>query len=74
MVEYKGLGTGRRYFVDELNRTLNNNKWGVNKRNLEQFARGFLNKVKITDPDGFKSYLPGDIVDYSDVQSLWKPR
>jgi hypothetical protein len=33
-----------------------------------------ISKVKITDPDGYGSYLPGDIVDYNEIMADYKPR
>lgn len=34
VVQHKGLGQGRQYFIQQLNKTLKSNGWGVNKRNL----------------------------------------
>ena len=33
-----------------------------------------INKVRITDDDGFAGYYPGDLVDYDDIQDKWQPR
>lgn len=33
-----------------------------------------VSKVQITDPDGYKNYLPGDIVDYNVVADTYEPR
>ena len=33
-----------------------------------------ISKVKITDPDGYRSYLPGDIVDYNELVADYEPR
>ena len=74
IVSYKGLGEGRRYFTNKLNKVLNDQGWGTDRRNIEAFSRAFLNKVEITDPDGFGNYLPGDIVDYSGIAAEWEPR
>lgn len=74
IVGYKGLGEGRRYFTNKLNGILKDLGWGTDRRNIESFTRAFLNKVEITDPDGFGNYLPGDIVDYSAVAADWEPR
>ena len=70
---YKGLGDGRRYFVERLNKALKENGWGTDRRNVEQFTRSMLNKVRITRPDGYNSFLPGDLVDYDEVESTWTP-
>lgn len=74
VVSYKGLGEGRKYFTNKLNKVLADQGWGTDRRNIEAFTRAFLNKVEITDPDGFGNYLPGDIVDYSGIASEWEPR
>lgn len=74
IVQYKGLGEGREYFVKRLRKTLDDAGAGTTRRNLEQFTRAFINKVRITDPDGYKGYLPGDLVGYSDIASEWVPR
>ena len=33
-----------------------------------------INKVRITDDDGYGGYYPGDLVDYDDIQDKWVPR
>lgn len=74
VVHYKGIGDGRRYYTAKLGDILKKAGFGVDRSNLESFSRAFLNKVKITDPDGYKDWLPGDIADYSDIAASWKPR
>jgi DNA-directed RNA polymerase subunit beta' len=74
IVSYKGLGEGRRYFTNKLNKVLADQGWGTDRRNIESFTRAFLNKVEITDPDGFGNFLPGDVLNYSEVAAEWEPR
>ena len=74
VVQLKGMGAGRKYFMSKLNDTLNSLGFGTDRRNLEAFTRAMINKVKITDPDGYGSYLPGDLVDYNEILASWKPR
>ena len=74
IVKYKGLGEGREYFVKRLRKTLDDAGAGTARRNLEQFTRAFINKVRITDPNGYRGYMPGDVVGYSDIQAEWTPR
>lgn len=74
MVSYKGIGQGRRYYLDKLGEILAKEGAGVNRANLEAFTRTMVNKVKITDPDGYKDWLPGDIVSYSDIAATYTPR
>lgn len=47
---------------------------GTARRNIESFTRAFLNKVEITNPDGYEDYLPGDIVNYSNIMADYEPR
>lgn len=74
VVALKGLGAGRVYFMNKLNDILKNSGAGTARRNIESFARAFLNKVEITDPDGYEDYLPGDIVNYSNIMADYEPR
>lgn len=74
VTELKGLGSGRKYFMSRLNTTLNELGWGTDRRNLEAFSRSMISKVKITDPDGYGKYLPGDIADYNEITADWEPR
>lgn len=74
VVGLKGLGAGRVYFTKQLGKILKENGWGTERRNLESFSRAFLNKVEITNPDGYAGYLPGDIVNYSNILADYEPR
>jgi hypothetical protein len=74
VVSLKGLGAGRVYFMNKLNDILKDAGAGTARRNVESFSRAFLNKVEITDPDGYEDYLPGDIVNYSEIMADYEPR
>lgn len=74
VMDLKGLGAGRRYFTNKLNDILKKQGWATDRRNLESFTRAMISKVKITDPDGYGSYLPGDIVDYNEIMADYQPR
>jgi len=74
VVALKGLGAGRVYFMNKLNDILKAGGAGTDRRNLESFTRAILNKVEITNPDGYEDYLPGDIVNYSTVMADYEPR
>ena len=74
VMDLKGLGEGRRYFTNKLNEVLKSQGWATDRRNLEAFTRSMISKVKITDPDGYKAYLPGDIVDYNELVADYEPR
>lgn len=74
IVEYKGLGYGREYFTKAFGKMLKDSGAGTMRRNVEAFTRAFVNKVRVTSPDGYKGYMPGDVVDYDDIINSWKPR
>ena len=74
VVSLKGLGAGRVYFMNKLNDILNAGGVGTDRRNLESFTRAMINKVEVTDPDGYDDFLPGDIVNYSHVMAGYEPR
>lgn len=74
IIQYKGLGYGREYFTRSFSKILKDSGAGTLRRNVEAFTRAFVNKVKVTSPDGYKGYMPGDVVDYDDIVSSWKPR
>jgi hypothetical protein len=70
----KGIGEGRKQFTDNLYRILKENGAGTHKKHLETFARGFVNKVEITDPEGLQGWIYGDIADYNVLERSWRPR
>ena len=74
IVQYKGIGQGRQYFTKKMSQLLKKTGAGTHRRNIQQFSRAFLNKVKITKDQGFKGYYPGDIANYDDIVQNWQPR
>ena len=72
IVKYKGIGEGRRAFVNQFNNALKNAGQNVHRRNLEVLSRGLINYVKLTDELG--DYAPDDILPYAMVASQWEPR
>ena len=73
IVKYKGLGEGRRYYAERLNKMLADSGAPSDKRNTEILARGAIRHVRVTDLEGLGDYLPDDIVDYNSLQSSYKP-
>jgi DNA-directed RNA polymerase subunit beta' len=66
VVQYKGLGAGRRYLVDSLYDVYSGSGIDVDKRHLELLAKTDLNHVRIMDEDsGDLDVMRGDIVDYN---------
>jgi len=74
LVQYKGIGEGRRYFIDKYREILNRNKASVHRRNLEIVARGFVNRVVIDKPEGYHGYVYGDVVPYDQFAADYTPR
>ena len=74
VVEHKGIGEARKEFVSGFAKVLDDNKLSTQRRALESVARGYVNKVRITDPDGMMGRLAGDYADYDDIAAHWTPR
>ena len=71
-VEHKGIGEGRRAFVEEYTKLLRAFGFPVHRRNTELIARGLINYVQFTDSHG--DHFPGDVVEYNTIEHYWTPR
>lgn len=77
VVQYKGMGAGRKYMVDRLYNVYQHQGVNVDKRHLEILARSHMNHVQI-DEDPEDRFYPGEVVNYttllkslgSDVKSV----
>jgi DNA-directed RNA polymerase subunit beta' len=74
IVQHKGIGEGRRYFMNQLRGALNDSGFGVNRRNLELISRGLINHVRITEPYGPRDTVMDDLVEYDYATRDWQPR
>lgn len=74
VTRYKGIGEGRRYFAEMFTKTLAENKFPAHRRNVELLARGLINHVRITDPDGPNDTVPDDVMEYDDLVRGYTPR
>ena len=74
ITKYKGIGEGRKQFVENLYNIMRANGSSVPKKQLEPFARAYLDRVEITDPDGLQGWIYGDIASYSALENKWQPR
>jgi DNA-directed RNA polymerase subunit beta' len=72
IVKHKGVGEGRRYFVQAMRQVLKNSGISSHRRNIELLSRGLINHVRLTDEYG--DYVPDDIIPYSMLERSWKPR
>lgn len=72
IVKHKGIGEGRRYFVQAFRDALTGSGVSGDRRNIELLSRGLINHVRLTDELG--DYVPDDVVPYQLIESSWKPR
>lgn len=74
ITRYKGIGEGRRYFMDMFRKTLEDNSFKAHRRNVELLSRGLINHVRVTDVDGPADTLPDDVTEYDDLVRGYQPR
>lgn len=72
IVKHKGVGEGRRYFVQSMRQVLGNSGISAHRRNIELVARGLINHVRMTDEYG--DYAPDEVIPYSAIERSWRPR
>lgn len=72
VTEHKGVGEGKRYFVNAFRQAMTDAGMKCNRRNVELLARGLINHVKLTDEVG--DHVPDDVVPYSTMEHLYQPR
>jgi DNA-directed RNA polymerase subunit beta' len=72
IVQHKGIGEGRRYFVQAFRDAYKGADIGVHRRNVELLSRGLIDHVRMTDEVGHR--LPNDVVPYSALEHDWRPR
>lgn len=74
VVERKGIGEGRKYYMEAMKKAFDDSGLGVNRRNFELIAKAAIDHVKITDPHGLGDYLPDQVVSYSAIEKDYVPR
>lgn len=72
VVKYKGIGEGRRAFVNQFQQALKDAGINTHRRNVEALSRGLINYVRLTDEYG--DYATDDIIPYTMIASSYKPR
>ena len=72
IVQYKGIGEGRRYFVHAFNQALNSAGIKAHRRNIELISRGLIDHVRLTGEVGH--WVPDDVVPYSLIERNYAPR
>jgi hypothetical protein len=74
IVNHKGLGAARKYYVERLAQIYDDSGMKVSKKNLELFTRGALNTVVLDDEIEDLDNLPDDTIDYVTAARAWKPK
>jgi hypothetical protein len=72
VIEHKGIGEGRRYFVRTLMDTLRESGVQANRRNIEFIGRGLVNFVTLENE--MDTYSPGDTLPYNMLERFYQPR
>lgn len=72
IVQHKGIGEGRKYFVQAFAQALKNSGTSGNRRNIELLARGLINHARLTEEVG--DWAPDDVVPYQVLEARWQPR
>lgn len=72
IVQHKGVGEGRRYFVKAFRDAISSGGQYGNRRNIELISRGLINHVQLHDEVG--DYAPGDTIPYHVLEHSWEPR
>lgn len=71
-VKHKGIGEGRRRFVDVFRRTAADSGFFPHRRNLELITRGLINHVHVDKE--FGDHTAGDIIPYTQMEHGYDPR
>jgi DNA-directed RNA polymerase subunit beta' len=74
VVKYKGIGEGRKYYMQAMKKAFDDSGLPVNRRNFELIAKAAIDHVKITDPEGLGDYTHDQIVSYSAIEKDYTPR
>lgn len=74
VVTHRGIGDGRKYYMEAMKKAFDESGLGVNRRNFELIAKAAIDHVKITDPNGIGDHLPDQIVSYSSIEKDYHPR
>ncbi len=73
IVRLRGLGEGRRYYADRLERILRDSGQPPDRRNIELIARSVVDHVRVDEADEDSDFLPDDLVREADFMKRYKP-
>ena len=75
VVKHKGVGEGRRYFMEIMRDVLDTSGVKTSRRNIELLSRALINHVEINDEsDSIPGALPGDVMEYDHLAHVYQPR
>ena len=72
VTKHKGIGEGKRYFVNAMRDAMGNAGLRVNRRNLEVLSHSLINHVRLTDELG--DGVEGDVIPYTTLEHTHQPR
>jgi len=72
VVMHRGIGEGRRRFVDAFREVAHASGFKPSRRNLELIATGLINHVRLNSEVG--DYSPDEVIPYSVIEHQYKPR
>ena len=73
IIRLRGLGSGRKHYVNRLEQAFADSGMQVDRRNLEFLARGALDQVQVDSIDGLGDHLPDDLVSYNKLNADYNP-
>lgn len=73
IVRLRGIGSGRRYFADRLHQVLGDSGFGNDRRNVEIFARGAIDHIRVEDDEALPGTLPDDQLSYNWAVGRYNP-
>ncbi len=73
ITQHKGIGAGRKYFVDTLHHMYSSDGVNIDKRHYELLAKSSLNHVRFADHDpNHPEFIKGDVVAYNAFADAYK--
>lgn len=73
VIKYKGIGAGRKYYVDAMHTIYKNEGVNLDKRHLELLAKSEMNHLRLLDADDdHPEFLKGDIINYNQFKDAYQ--
>jgi hypothetical protein len=75
IVSHKGVGEGRRYFMNLMRDVFKESGISTSRRNIEIMSRAIINHVEVDDAsESLPGALPGDVIEYDRLAYDYRPR